>query len=118
LCLATSATVLVQMLIAAERSGPAAGMAVTLLFIVGPAIIGALLLWLGRRTIVPPGIGTRAAMFLLGLAALGLLAGYFAGPALAILAAIVPPYRRIRAAEAVLVGRVVGDKDRAARAAV
>jgi hypothetical protein len=92
--LTTSATVLFQMLRAAGRSGFDPAMGVTAFFIIGPAILGALLLWLGRRTISAPGIGTRAALLLLGLAGFGLLAGYFIGPVLAIAAAAAPPFRR------------------------
>jgi hypothetical protein len=117
-CLATSATVLVQMLRAASRSGADPAMGVTAFFIVLPAVIGGLLLWLGWRATDPPGVFSRVGMFVLGLAALGLLAGYFAGPALAVLAAILPPYRPRKAAEAVPVGRVCVEQDGAGSATV
>jgi hypothetical protein len=92
-CLTTSATVLFQMLRAGTRSGLAPEMVITVFFIAGPAVIGALLLWLGRRSAGAPGIGTRMGALVLGLAAFGLLAGYFVGPVLAIVAAFAPPYR-------------------------
>jgi len=92
--LTTSATALFQMLRAAGRSGFDPGMAITAFFIIGPAVLAALLLWLGWRTVSAPGIGTRVAMLILGLAGFGLLAGYFIGPVLAIAAAVAPPYRR------------------------
>ena len=91
-CLTTSATVLVQMLRAASRSGFDPTMAITAFFIVGPAVIGGLLLLLGWRA-GAPGIGARIAMLVLGLAGFALLAGYFVGPVLAIAAAVAPPYR-------------------------
>ena len=99
LYLTTSATVLFQMLRAAGRSGFDPGMAITAFFIIGPAVLAALLLWLGWRTVSAPGIGTRVAMLILGLAGFGLLAGYFIGPVLAIAAAASPPYRREEIAE-------------------
>jgi hypothetical protein len=61
--------------------------------------LAVLLLWLGRRTVSAPGIGTRVAMLLLGLAGFALLAGYFIGPVLAIAAAAAPPYRREKVSE-------------------
>ncbi len=92
--LTTSATVLFQMLRAAGRSGFDPAMGVTAFFIIGPAILGALLLWFGWRTPSAPGIGTRVALLVLGIAGFGLLAGYFIGPVLAIAAAAAPPFRR------------------------
>ena len=92
--LTTSATVLFQMLRGAGRSGFDPAMVVTAFFIIGPAILAALLLWLGRRTVSAPSVGTRVALLLLGLVGFGLLAGYFIGPVLAIAAAVAPPYRR------------------------
>jgi hypothetical protein len=91
--LTTSATVLFQMVRAAGRCGFNPAMAVTAFFIIGPAILGALLLWLGRRTMSAAGLGTRVALLVLGIAGFGLLAGYFVGPVLAIAAAAAPPYR-------------------------
>jgi beta-lactam-binding protein with PASTA domain len=93
LCLTTSATVLYQMLRAAGRSGFDPAMGITAFFIIGPAVVGGLLLWLGWRTARAPSLGTRIGMLILGLAGVGLLAGYFIGPVLAILAALAPPYR-------------------------
>ena len=92
--LTTSATVLFQMLRAAGRSGLDPAMGVTAFFIIGPAILAALLLWFGWRTPSAPGIGTRVALLVLGIAGFGLLAGYFIGPVLAIAAAAAPPFRR------------------------
>jgi hypothetical protein len=97
--LTTSATVLFQMLRAAGRSGFDPGMVITVFFIIGPAVLAILLLWLGRRTSSAPGIGTRAAMLFLGLVGFALLAGYFIGPVLAIAAAVAPPYRRGKLSE-------------------
>jgi hypothetical protein len=92
-CLTTSATVLFQMLRGASRSGPQPEMAITAMFIIAPAVIAVLLLWLGWRTAGIPSVFSRIGALVLGLAAVGLLAGYFIGPVLAILAAIAPPYR-------------------------
>jgi hypothetical protein len=92
-CLTTSVTVLVQMLRAADRSGFDPAMGITAVFILGPAVIGGLLLWLGWRGRGVPGVGTRIGFLALGIAGLVLLAGYFVGPALAIVAAAAPPYR-------------------------
>ncbi len=102
-CLTTSANVLAEMLRALGRSGTDPGMGITGVFIGVPAVIGGLLLWLGWRTTDPPRVPTRVAMFLLGIGALVFLAGYFAGPALAILAALAPP-RRGRPPAMTLVG--------------
>jgi hypothetical protein len=110
-CLTTSVTVLVQMIRAAGRSGPANEMAVTAFFIVGPAVLGGLLLWLGWRTAGAPGIGMRLGMLVLGLAGFTVLAGYFVGPVLAVAAAAAPPYGRARLGDAVPVGRVVAQDD-------
>ncbi len=98
-CLTTSATVLYQMLRAAGRSGFDPAMGITAFFIIGPAVVGGLLLWLGWRTVRAPSLGTRIGMLILGLAGVVLLAGYFIGPVLAILAALVPPYRAAAATE-------------------
>ena len=97
--LTTSATVLFQMLRAADRSGFDPTMSITAFFIIGPAVLAALLLWLGRRTVSAPGVGTRVALLVIGLAGFGLLAGYFVGPVLAIAAAVAPPYRREETAQ-------------------
>jgi hypothetical protein len=92
-CFTTSVTVLAQMLRAAGRSGFDPAIGITVFFILAPAVIGGLLLWLGWRSREVPGIGTRIGFLVLGIAALVLLAGYFVGPALAIVAAAAPPYR-------------------------
>ncbi len=110
-CLTTSATVLVQMLRAAGRSGFDPTMAITAFFIIGPAVIGGLLLWLGWRA-GAPGIGARLAMLVLGLAGFGLLAGYFIGPVLAIAAAAAPPYRGTERAESERPGPEGSEPDR------
>lgn len=91
-CLATSATVLTQMLLAAGRSGFDPTMAITGFFLVAPAVIGGLLIWVGWRSRTASTVGTRILLLVLGLVGLGFWAGYFVGPILAIAAAAAPPY--------------------------
>ncbi|MFH0915572.1 MAG: hypothetical protein V1912_03895 [bacterium] len=94
ICLTTCAIVLTQMLRAAGRSGFDPAMGVTAFFIAAPAIVGGLLIWLGWSVEPVSSTRTRALLLVLGLAGLGLLAGYIVGPALALIAALAPPYRR------------------------
>ena len=108
--LTTAATILAQMLRAAALTGPDAAMGVTVVFIVASLVMGSLLIargWLGG-TSVPAGaapgqtagaapgltVAGRLALLVLFLAGLGLLSGYLLGPALALAAALAPPYRR------------------------
>lgn len=90
--LTTAAIILTQLLRAASAGGFDQAMGITAGFVVACLVIGGLLIWLGWRPKI--GIATRVAFFVLGLAAIGLLSGYFAGPVLAIAAALAPPYRR------------------------
>lgn len=102
MCLTTAATILVQMLRAASLTGLDAAMGVTAGFIVASLVIGALLIWMGWRVdasvpagaALSPTILGRVTLFILCLAGLGLLSGYLLGPALALAAAVAPPYRR------------------------
>ncbi len=93
-CLTTSGIVITQMLLAAVRSGFDPMMALTGFFIAAPAVVGALLIWLGWRAHSVPTVGTRILLLILGLAGLAFWAGYFVGPGLAIAAAAAPPYTR------------------------
>jgi hypothetical protein len=93
-CLTTSGIVITQMLLAAVRSGFDPMMALTGFFIAAPAVLGALLVWLGWRAHGVPTVGTRILLLILALAGLGFWAGYFVGPVLAIAAAAAPPYAR------------------------
>jgi hypothetical protein len=100
--LTTAVTILVQLFRAAAVTGIDAAMGVTAGFIVASIVMGALLIWLGWRdrasapagSAPGPTILSRVTLFILCLAGLGLLSGYFLGPALALAAAVAPPYRR------------------------
>jgi len=102
LSVGTGAGVLVQMLDAAALSGFVASMGITMLFVLLPAVIGAVTVRVGLATKGPPALSDRLGLILLGALSLGLLAGYIVGPVLAFAAGALPPglaMRRLTPAE-------------------
>jgi hypothetical protein len=95
--LGSAAAVLTQMLTAAGKTGLVGEMGITVAFIAIPAVAGAVSVWLGLRTRGAPRIADRIAVLVLAALAVGLFGGYFAGPFVAIVAAL-SPYRTGRRA--------------------
>ncbi len=89
----TGAYNLAQMLFALSRSsiGPQAG--VTLIFVLAPIVLGVLALRVALRRRELTGIVARAAIVVLGVIALLAWTGFYVGPALALLASIMPAHR-------------------------
>ena len=87
----TGVGVLVQMLDAAALSGLVASMGITMLFVLLPIVLGAVVVRVGLATKGPPALSDRLGLMLLGALSLGLLAGYVVGPALAFAAGVLPP---------------------------
>ncbi len=94
----SAATVLTQMILAAEKSGFSAAMGVTLAFILLPLLMGGVLLWLGLTMAVVTSPGRRVVLVALAAMGVAVLAGFILGPVLALAAALVPPWRRAGAA--------------------
>jgi len=90
LSLGTAANVTAQMLDAATTSGATGGMAITLLFILLPAVFGLAMCRTGLQTGGPPTGAERVMMVVIGALSLGFLAGYIVGPAIAFAAALLP----------------------------
>jgi hypothetical protein len=98
LCLGTAGIVLFRGIRALSLTGFTSEAAITLVFIVVPVIIGWILLGVSLSTrIAAHGggntVGQRMGLAILGLAALGSLAGYIVGPIMAVLAALMPARR-------------------------
>jgi hypothetical protein len=93
---ASAATVLTQMVLAAGKSGASAAMGVTMAFIVLPAIVGAVLIWLGLSMPAVVPWQRRVVSAVLAVAGLVLLGGFLIGPLLALAAAAAPPWRGSR----------------------
>jgi hypothetical protein len=91
LSVGTGAGVLSQMLDAAALSGLVASMGITLMFVLLPAVFGAVMVRVGLATKGPPALSDRLGLLLLGALSMGLLAGYIVGPVLAFVAAALPP---------------------------
>lgn len=99
--LATTATLLVQLLRAAVLTGIVPAMLITAVFIAASLIMGGALLRFGRYpTVVVThepashrALRARVILLALGLAGFALLSGYLLGPVLAVAAAAAPPYR-------------------------
>ena len=90
LFLATGATTAWQMVVALARSGPDA-LAVATVFLAALAVaVGVVTLGLALRRSGAWTVGSRALLALLGLAAIVVWAGWLAGPALALVAAVLP----------------------------
>ena len=94
LFIASGATVAVQMVVALSRAGPDPALAVTVFLAALPIALGAVTLWLASRRTAGWTTGARLALAALGAAGLVLWAGWIAGPALALVAALLPPWRQ------------------------
>jgi hypothetical protein len=88
----TGAYTLAQMLLAISRSSVEPEAAITLIFVLVPIVLGVLALRVALRRREQTGIGPRVAIFALGLIAIFAWTGLYVGPALALLASIVPAY--------------------------
>ena len=90
LVLGTGVSTLVQMGIALSSIGPTAGMLVTAVFIAVPAVCGAWVLRCVLRDDFVLGFRTRIGLAVAGAATLVTWAGFIVGPAVLLLAALVP----------------------------
>ena len=90
LVLGTGVSALVQVGIALSSIGPTAGMLVTAVFIAVPAVCGAWVLRCALRDDLVMGFRTRIGLAVAGVASLVMWAGFIIGPAVLLLAAVVP----------------------------
>ncbi|NLE74514.1 MAG: hypothetical protein GX604_07800 [Actinobacteria bacterium] len=90
LYLSTAVNMLAQMVQAVLVVGATGGLAVTIALVVTLIVAGAMMLRVGLLENGPTLYG-RITLGVLGLAGLGLSAGFVAGPLLAVLAAVLPP---------------------------
>jgi hypothetical protein len=88
----TGAFTLAQMLLAISRSSFESEGLITLIFVLVPVILGILALRVALRRREVTAIGPRVAIFVLGVIALIAWSGLYVGPALALLASILPAY--------------------------
>ena len=88
----TGAYTLAQMLLAISRSSVESEAVITLIFVLVPVILGILALRVALRRREQTGIGPRVAIAILGLIAIFAWTGLYVGPALALLASIMPAY--------------------------
>lgn len=86
----TGVSALVQMGIALTSIGPTAGMLVTAVFVAVPAVCGAWALRYALRDELVLGFRTRIGLAVAGAASLVTWAGFIVGPAVLLLAAVVP----------------------------
>jgi hypothetical protein len=86
---------LAQMLLAISRSSVESEAIITLIFVLVPIILGILALRVALRRREQTGMGPRVAIFVLGAVALFAWTGLYVGPALALLASIMPAYRSL-----------------------
>jgi hypothetical protein len=91
----TGAYTLAQMLIAISRSSVESEAIITLIFVLVPVILGILALRVALRRREQTGIWPRVAILVLGVVALFAWTGLYVGPALALLASIMPAYRSL-----------------------
>ena len=84
-----------QMLLAIARSSLESEATITLILVLVPIILGVLALRIALRRRAETGIGPRVAIFALGIIALLGWTGLYVGPALALLASIMPVYRSV-----------------------
>jgi hypothetical protein len=94
LFLASAATMLVQMAAALVMAGPDGAAAVTLFLAILPAVVGVLTLRLALQGSRMWRTGARLQLAVLGGAALVVWAGWLLGPALAVVAALLPSHGR------------------------
>ena len=88
----TGAYTLVQMLLAISRSSVEPEALITLIFVLVPVILGILALRVVLQRREQTGIWPRVAIAILGLIAIFTWTGIYVGPALALLASIMPAY--------------------------
>jgi hypothetical protein len=88
----TGAYTLAQMLLAISRSSVESEAIITLVLVLVPIILGILALRVALRRREQTGIGPRAAIAILGIIALFAWTGLYVGPALALLASIMPAH--------------------------
>lgn len=91
----TGAYTLAQMLLAISRSSLESEAVITLIFVFVPVILGILALRVALRRREQTGIGPRVAIAILGLIAIFAWTGLYIGPALALLASIMPAYSSV-----------------------
>ena len=96
----TGAYTLAQMLLAISRSSVESEAIITLVLVLVPIILGILALRVALRRREHTGIGPRAAIAILGIIALFAWTGLYVGPALALLASIMPALSVIPAKKA------------------
>jgi hypothetical protein len=101
LFIASGTTVAVQMILALVRSGLDPGLVATVFLAGLPVALGAGLLVVAERRSGHWSLGARVLLAVLGLAGLLVWGGWMVGPALAVLAAVLPPWRHERAGAAV-----------------
>lgn len=88
--LGSSAIMLYQMLYVLNQVPVNSQIIITLMFTLVPLIMGIAIIRIGLMGSRKPSRGMRATMFIIGILALFVWAGYFIGPALAIIAALLP----------------------------
>ena len=93
LFIGSGATVAVQMVLALARSGLDPGLVATVFLAALPVGLGIWLLVLAERRAGVWSPGARALLAVLGVAGLIVWGGWLAGPALAVVAAVLPPWR-------------------------
>lgn len=93
LFIASGVTVAVQMVVALSRTGPDPALAVTVFLAALPIALGAFTLWFASHRSGDWNAGARLVVAVLGVAGLVLWAGWIGGPALAVVAALLPPWR-------------------------
>ena len=94
LFIASGVTVAVQLVVALRWSGPDPALAVTVFLAALPIALGAITLRLASRRTAEWTAGARLALAALGVAGLVLWAGWIGGPGLALVAALLPPWRQ------------------------
>ncbi len=92
--LGTGASNLAQMILAISRTSLGSEAVITLIFVFVPIILGVVTLRVALRRRERVGAAPRVAMFVLGVVALLVWTGLYVGPALALVASIMPVYSR------------------------
>ncbi len=90
--LGTGASTLAQMILAITRSSLGPEVVITLIFVLVPIILGIVALRVALRRREHTGVVPRLAIFVLGIIALLAWTGLFVGPALALIASVMPAY--------------------------
>ncbi|MGZ4931696.1 MAG: hypothetical protein ACXV5P_02290 [Halobacteriota archaeon] len=93
--LGTGASNLAQMILAISRSSLGSEALITLIFVLVPIILGILALRVALRRRERTGVAPRVAIFALGIIALLAWTGLYVGPALALVASIMPAYSHV-----------------------